>query len=128
MKRDTDKMTAEVMDVARHQGAMLVGVASIDRFDPLPPVHDGAPKGHHPKDFLPEARSVISIAQPVLNPVIDAPAHLVDRELEMIPDHVKYPFMEVLYNRVGHQVHDFMLEFIGQVVGQYLMGQGYQAM
>ncbi len=64
----------------------MVAVASIDRFDPMLPVRDGAPKGHHPKDFLPEARSVISIAQPVLNPVIDAPARLVDRELEMIPD------------------------------------------
>lgn len=46
----------------------------------------------------------------------------------MIPPHVKYPYLEMLYNRVGHVVHDFMLEFIGQVVGQYLLSQGYQAM
>ena len=51
-----------------------------------------------------------------------------DRELEMIPEVVKYPYMETLYNRVGHVVHDYMLEFIGQVVGQYLLSQGYQAM
>ena len=46
----------------------------------------------------------------------------------MIPDHVKYQYLETFYNRVGHVVHDYMLEFIGQVVGQYLMSRGFQAM
>jgi cephalosporin hydroxylase len=56
---------------------------------------------------------VISIAMPILNPVLDAPAALADIEMEMIPEHVKYPFLEQLYNRVGHVVHDTMLELIG---------------
>lgn len=128
MKEDTDKLTAEVKEVARRQGAVLVGVASIDRFDPLPPLYDAAPRGHHPRDFLPEARSVISVAMPILNPVMDAPAALADQEMEMVPDHVKYPYLEMFYNRVGHVVHDYMLEFIGQVVGQFLLAHGYQAM
>jgi epoxyqueuosine reductase QueG len=105
-----------------------VGVASIDRFDPMPPLYDGVPEGHHPRVFLPEARSVISIAMPILPAVLDAPAVLADVEMEMIPAHVKYPYLETFYNRVGHVVHDYMLEFIGQVVGQYLLGQGYRAM
>jgi ferredoxin len=46
----------------------------------------------------------------------------------MIPEHVRYPYYEVLYNRVGHVVHDFMLEFIGQMVGQLLMSHGYATM
>jgi epoxyqueuosine reductase QueG len=117
-----------VKDVARQYGAALVGIAPVERFDPIPPLHDAAPAGHHPRDFLPEARSVVSIAQPVLNPVMDAPAVLATRELAMIPDHVKYPYLEALYNRVGHQVQDFMLEFIGQMVGQRLLMHGYQAM
>ena len=50
----------------------MVGVASIDRFDPLPPLYDAVPKGHHPTDYLPDARAVISIAMPVLNPVLEA--------------------------------------------------------
>lgn len=128
MKQDTLKLTEAIKELARHQGAALVGVASIDRFDPQPPFYDAAPKGHHPRDFLPEARSVISIAQPVLNPVIDAPAILATQDLPMIPPHVRYPYMEVLYNRVGHQVQDFMLEHIGQVLGQRLMAAGYDAM
>jgi ferredoxin len=71
---------------------------------------------------------VISIAQPILNPVMNAPAVLANREMAMIPDHVKYPYLETLYNRVGHVVHDVMLEFIGQVVGQTLMAHGFDAM
>ena len=128
MKCDMDKLTESVKELAKQQGAVLVGVAPVQRFDPMPPLYDVAPKGHHPKDFLPEAKSVISIAQPILNPVMDAPAVLANREMEMIPPHVKYPYLEMLYNRVGHVVHDFMLECIGQVVGQYLLSQGYQAM
>jgi len=71
---------------------------------------------------------VISVAQPILNPVMDAPAVLADREMEMIPAYVKRAYLETLYDRVGHVVHDFMLEFIGQVIGQCLLSNGYEAM
>ncbi|KPK81714.1 MAG: hypothetical protein AMJ81_10375 [Phycisphaerae bacterium SM23_33] len=128
VEADADELTRSVKEVARRHGAVLVGVAPVDRFDPMPPLWDAVPGGHHPRDFLPEARSVISIAQPILNPVMDAPAVLADRELEMIPPHVKYPYLEALYGRVGHEVHDYMLEFIGQMVGQHLLGRGFQAM
>jgi epoxyqueuosine reductase len=127
-EQNTDKLTESIKEIAKRQGAMLVGIAPVERFDPMSPLYDAVPEGHHPRDFLPEARSVISVAMPILNPVMDAPAFLVDRELEMIPSIVKYQYMEVLYNRVGHVVQDNMLEFIGQIVGQYLLTQGYQAM
>lgn len=125
---DAQELTDAVKQLAKHQGAVLVGVAPVERFDPMPPVYDAAPKGMHPKDFLPDAKSVISIAQPILNPVMDAPAVLANREMEMIPDYAKYEYLEIFYDRVGHMVHDLMLEFIGQVVGQYLMSRGYDAM
>ena len=128
MPNSRTKLTEEVKDVARRQGAVLVGVAPVERFEPVPPLGDAAPKGHHPKDFLPETKSVISIAQPILNAVLEAPAVLAEQDMEMIPPHVRYPYMEVFYNRVGHVVHDYMLEFIGQVVGQYLMSKGFRAM
>jgi epoxyqueuosine reductase QueG len=103
-------------------------VAPVERFDPMPPLFDAAPRGQHPRDFIPEARSVISIAMPILNPVLDAPAVLADRELEMVPAHVKYEYLEALYDEVGHTVHDYMLEFIAQVVGQHLLAHGFDAM
>jgi epoxyqueuosine reductase QueG len=77
---------------------------------------------------VPEARSVVSIAQPILNPVMDAPACLMDRELALVPPDAKQAYLEDLYGTVGHRVHDYMLEFIGQIVGQYLLEQGFDAM
>ena len=127
-KQDTDRLTESVKEVAKRHGAALVGVAPVARFDPMPPVRDAVPKGHHPRDFLPEAKSVISIAQPILNPVMDAPAVLANREMEMVPAIAKYPYLEMLYNRVGHVVQDNMLECIAQMVGQHLLARGYQAM
>ncbi|MFH1499152.1 MAG: hypothetical protein ABII82_15160, partial [Verrucomicrobiota bacterium] len=127
-RQDMSKLTESVKELARQHGAALVGVAPIERFDPMPPLYDAVPGGHHPRDFLPEARSVISIAQPILSPAMDAPAVLATRELEMIPPHVRYPYFEVFYNRVGHLVQDYMLEFIAQIVGQFLLARGHQAM
>lgn len=127
-QEDRAALTAELKAFAKEKGAVLVGVASVDRFDPMPPFSDSPPPGHHPKDFLPEAQAVISIAMPILEPVLNAPAYLVERPLEMIPEHVKYPYMEVFYNRVGHVLHDYMLEFIAQFIGQFLWERGYQAM
>ncbi len=122
------ELTAAVKELAKRHGAVLVGVAPVGRFDPMPPLYDAVPDGHHPRDFLPEARSVISIAQPLMNPVMDAPAVLATRELEMIPEHVRHPYFEAFYGEVGHLVQDYMLEFIAQIVGQHLMSLGYEAM
>jgi epoxyqueuosine reductase len=60
-----DDLTAEIKALARGMGAHLVGIASTDRFI-------GAPKGHHPQDLMPEARSVIVIALPFYQSVLGA--------------------------------------------------------
>ncbi len=124
----SEELTCRVKEVTKDHGAALVGVASVDRFEPRPPLGDTPPEGHRPRDFLPGARSVVSIAQPILGPVLDAPAVLAERELPMIPEHAKYPYMELLYNRVGHALHDVMLELIAQVIGQLLLRSGYRTM
>ena len=59
-ERADSGLTQAVKQVAQQHGAMLVGVASVDRFDPLPPVFDAVPAGQHPRDFVPEARAVVS--------------------------------------------------------------------
>jgi epoxyqueuosine reductase len=128
MSKDRDELTAQVKSLARLHGAVLVGVAPVERFDPMPPLSDAAPPGHHPRDFLPTARSVISFAQPILDPVLDAPAVLAQRQLATLPEDVKYPYWDLVYDIVGHAVQDRMLECIGQIVGQFLTAQGHQAM
>lgn len=128
LRGDFEQLTEEVKQLARRHGAALVGVANIERFDPMPPFYDRAPKGHDPRDFLSTAKAVISIAQPVLNPVMDAPAFLADNEFEMVPQDIKYEYLDMLYNETGHVVQDYMLVFISQMIGQYLLKNGYQAM
>ncbi len=121
-------LTKAVKELCLARGAAIVGVASIERFDPMPPYYDSAPKGHDPRDFVPEARSVISFAQPILNAVMDAPAALADVDMAMIPPDIKHSYLELLYNTVGHRLQDYMLEQIAQVVGQTLQREGFETM
>ena len=121
-------LTQAVKDVARRGGAALVGIASIDRFDPMPPYYDKVPDGMHPRDFLPTAKSVISFAQPILNPAMDAPALLHERHLEMYPDDARDHWLDSFYHKVAHENQDFFLLAIGQMIGQFLLAEGYDAM
>jgi epoxyqueuosine reductase QueG len=89
---------------------------------------DTAPRGHDPRDFVPDALSVISFAQPLMNPTVDAPAALADVDIELVPPDIKYEYLERLYNVTAHRTQDYFLEFIGQLVGQYLLAQGYESM
>src|SRR5574340_121716 len=121
-------LTQAVKEVARQHGALLVGVASIDRYDPMPPVFAPVPKGQHPRDFVPEARAVASFAMPILGPVLNAPAALATQEMAMVPEHAKYEYLELFYDRVGHELQDYRLELIGQMIGQFLLPHGYETM
>ncbi|MGB8780481.1 MAG: hypothetical protein WCD81_07525 [Candidatus Bathyarchaeia archaeon] len=47
-------LTGKLKDFVKKKGATLVGVATAKRFS-------RAPKGHRPRDLLPNAKSVISI-------------------------------------------------------------------
>jgi len=125
---DVHELTCQVKELAREKGAALVGVAPVERFDPMPPLYDAVPKGQHPKDFLPKARSVISFAMPILPAVLEAPAVLAGEESDLIPEEARSSYYDQVYNRVGHVLHDYHLELIGQLIGQFLMQCGYNAM
>lgn len=51
------ELTDRIKEIARAEGAHLVGVAPIDRFYQ-------APEGHHPSDMLRGAKSVVVVAAP----------------------------------------------------------------
>jgi hypothetical protein len=59
-----ETLTREVKTLILNQGADLVGVASIDRWDE-------APEETHPRHYLPTAQSVISVGLHVANAVCD---------------------------------------------------------
>ena len=55
----TNDTHIELKEMLRRRGARLIGIGSVDRFE-------GAPKGHHPRDFLEDARSVVAIGLPIV--------------------------------------------------------------
>jgi len=59
--------TVSVKQFALDNGAELVGVAPVERFE-------GAPAGHHPADILPGAKSVVVCARPIPTGTFDGPA------------------------------------------------------
>jgi len=67
---DMLRLTRKVKMLAKRHGAVLVGIAPIERFDPMPPLYDRPPKGHDPRDFMPDAKAVISFGMPILDSVL----------------------------------------------------------
>ncbi len=59
-----DRLTQKVTDTLLEWGADLVGIAPVERFA-------NAPEGHRPTDFLPECKSVISIALHIFKGMAD---------------------------------------------------------
>jgi epoxyqueuosine reductase QueG len=59
-----EKLTRNVVDTLLDWGADLVGIAPVDRFV-------NAPAGHKPTDFMPECKSVISVALHIFNGMAD---------------------------------------------------------
>jgi epoxyqueuosine reductase len=71
-KQITKRLKQHLLNISH--GAALVGVASIDRFD-------GAPRGHHPCEFLPDAQSVVAIALPIVSGLMNWHEYMEDSEV-----------------------------------------------
>ena len=65
---------------------------------------------------------------PILPAVLDAPAVLAEADLEAIPAGARRHYFDLIYSRLGHSLHDYQLELIGQAVGQLLLMRGFDAM
>jgi epoxyqueuosine reductase QueG len=92
----------ELVEFALHEGAALFGVASPDRFE-------GAPRGHHPRDFVPQVRSVISVAMKIPELLWDWEDML--KGAEFIPDEVHQDVEQgYLYGEMGYGIINRYLE------------------
>ena len=74
------KLTQQVKEHAREQGAVLAGVTGADRLAE-------APKGHRPQDFLEGAKSVVVVGLPVLRSFVDGYGKWLSNS-EMVPETV----------------------------------------
>jgi epoxyqueuosine reductase len=75
----TKRLKEHLINVSH--GAAMVGIAPVERFD-------GAPRGHHPCDFIPDARSVVVIALPIVSGLMNWHEYL--EKSEVIRDEDSY--------------------------------------
>ena len=85
---DQIALTRLVKEFALENGAELVGIAPVERFE-------GAPAGHHPNDILPDAKSVVVGARPIPASVFESSAtsyqlvlDVAHRKLDLLATHV----------------------------------------
>jgi epoxyqueuosine reductase QueG len=112
-----DTLTREVVAWLKDNGASLVGIANVERFD-------GAPKGHHPCDFVPESRSVVTFGLALLHQVLHWEEHLADSEL-IPPEHRKDVLQNYFYRQTGYVLVNNLLNIMALRVANLLESQGH---
>lgn len=120
-----DKVTRITSDVvkgwAKDMGANIVGIASVDRFE-------GAPRGHGPNDFVPEARSVIVAGVRIPDPIVDYDRYHL--KFQEAPQGIAAAAsVENLYMLIGHYTLDIMLNSLAVRIANGLeVDAGYKSM
>ena len=115
-----EALSDKVVNWLRENGATIVGISTVDRFS-------GAPKGHHPCDFLPKARSVVTFGIPLLHHVLNWENHLVNSEL-VSSQHRKDVLQNYFYIQVGYVQVNNMLDRFALRTANLLESQGYPSL
>ncbi len=111
-------MARDVKHLVRDEGAHLVGVASVDRFE-------GAPKGHHPRDLLRNAQSVVVFAHRFFRSTLEC-----DRfgtESELIPEDELWDVQQTVF-KFMYDTLNMRLQMIGAQVADLLSSQGHKSL
>lgn len=110
----------ELERIASREGAALLGVAPVERFD-------GAPSGHHPRDFLEKARNVVVIGVPIPEGVLyreemmkGSPAVPEEERLELLQNY--------FYYTSGFEIINTRLEQLSLRLGLLFQEQGYRTL
>lgn len=110
-------LTNEVVTWLKTNGASLVGIAPVERFD-------GAPKGHHPRDFSQEARFVVTFGVALLHQAVYWEEHLVNSEL-VPPEHRKDLLQNYFYQQTGYNMVNDLLDRLALSVSNFLESRGH---
>ncbi len=112
-------LNKEIIALGMWEGASLVGFAPVDRFM-------GAPRGHHPCDFIATATTVISTGMMVPRAILDYETYLVDSEL--IPPEIREEYLQqYFYNACGYSTINHALNRLGYRITQHLERMGFRA-
>jgi len=112
--------THELTAMAKAQGASLVGVAPVERFQ-------GAPSGHHPTDLLPGARVVVSFGIRLLERVLEWPELL--QGSPCVPEGIRREALHKLfYLRSGYDIINDHLNTIALLLANHLEDSGFPSL
>jgi epoxyqueuosine reductase QueG len=112
-------LTRDVRYLAIQQGASLVGIGTPERFD-------GAPKGHHPRDIVKGARSVVTFGIRIPWLASNWPTLGMASESEIIPPEGRFDFLQdYFYLTVGYDFINDRLNQIALFLTNSLEDRGY---
>ncbi|RLC60788.1 MAG: hypothetical protein DRI01_09620 [Chloroflexi bacterium] len=110
-------LTDEVVTWLKTHGASIVGISNVERFE-------GAPRGHHPCDFVPGARSVITFGVAVLHQSLYWEKLLANSEF--VPaEHRKDILQNYLFMQTGYTIPNNLLNSMALHIANFLESQGY---
>jgi epoxyqueuosine reductase len=113
-------LTHELTDMAKAMGTSLAGIAPVERFD-------GAPKGHHPRELLPGAKSVVTFGIRILDRVLEWPDLL--EGSPFFPDDMRLEALHaLLYRRSGYDIINDRLNHIALRLANHLEDLGYPSL
>ena len=112
------ELTLEVKALARAQGAHLVGIAPVERFE-------GAPEGHHPADLLRGAKSVVVFAHRFFQGVLECDRF--GRTSELIPKEELWEVQQTVF-RFMYDTANMRLQQVGTQIAAFLEEQGHAAL
>ncbi len=112
------ELALEVKALAKEQGAHLLGIASVDRFAE-------APKGHHPTDLLPDARSVVVIAHRFFQSVLESDRFGIESDL--IPKEELWGVQQTIFDFM-YSTANMRLQMIASQMAAFLEDQGYSSL
>jgi len=114
-------ITTSIKEYILSEGADLVGIAPVGRFE-------GAPVGHRPLDLLPTAKSVISFGMRLVDSVVDYQKYLLEAE-SRIPQRTRPGFLVAnFYLELGHFVQDRELNLLACKAALELERQGFKSL
>ena len=119
MSTTSTLLTEEVKELARREGAHLVGIADVGRFQ-------GAPRGHHPAEIVRGANSVISFGIPLVEQVADWNEMFQDSEI-VVPEIRKTILQDYLYSTVNYSFINDRLDQIALRLTLHLQSLGYRS-
>jgi epoxyqueuosine reductase QueG len=117
---EMEVLTNNVVHWLKDNGASVVGIANVERFE-------GAPRGHHPSDFVPRAKSVITFGVAILHHTIHWESHLANSEL--VPqEHRKDVLQNYFYRQTGYNLVNDLLDRLAFCTANLLESQGYPSL